>query len=158
KGGLTIHDQPIPWNADVVLVEALVRIPRPGDRRKADFQIRLPDLPPVAAEMLRRQETEDRYRLFFRLPTPRHSGTAEVLCRGQRMGQIILPVLSREEFLERLRLQMPTVFVRLENQSVACQTFVATRCRGLLASAVLTSPTSLVPLADLELKVEFRSE
>ena len=27
KAGLTLHDQPIPWNAEAVLVEALVRLP-----------------------------------------------------------------------------------------------------------------------------------
>ena len=31
-------------------------------------------------------------------------------------------------------------------------------CAGLLASAILTSPTSLVPLLDLDLQVEFRCE
>src|SRR5205823_4679618 len=41
---------------------------------------------------------------------------------------------------------------------VACQTFVSTQCKGLLASAVLTSPTSLVPLADMDFHVEFKSE
>jgi hypothetical protein len=53
---------------------------------------------------------------------------------------------------------MPTLCVRLGTQTVACQTFVSSQCRGLLASAVLTSPTSLVPLLDLELQVEFRCE
>ena len=28
KAGLTLHDQPIPWNAEAVLVEALLRLPR----------------------------------------------------------------------------------------------------------------------------------
>jgi hypothetical protein len=53
---------------------------------------------------------------------------------------------------------MPTLFVRLGNESVACQTFVSTQCRGLLASAVLASPTSLVPVLDLDLQVEFHCE
>src|SRR5438132_834433 len=46
----------------------------------------------------------------------------------------------------------------LGEESVACQTFVSTQCKGLLASAVLTSPTSLVPLADVDFHVDFRSE
>src|SRR5262249_40008416 len=70
KAGLTIHDQPIPWNADVVLVEALLRLPSGVKRRKADFQIHVPGLPSIPAETLRRQEGDDRYRLFFRIPTP----------------------------------------------------------------------------------------
>ena len=41
---------------------------------------------------------------------------------------------------------------------MACQTFVSTQCRGLSATAVLTSPTSLAPLVDLGLEVEFQAE
>jgi hypothetical protein len=158
KAGLTIHDQPIPWNADVVLVEALLCLPGGVARRKADFQIHVPGLPTIPAEALRRQEGDDRYRLFFRIPTPARAVTVEIYWRNQRLGQLALPFLSRDEFLDRLRLQMPTLFVRLDDHSVACQTFVSTQCKGLMASALLTSPTSLVPLVDLGLQVEFRSE
>jgi hypothetical protein len=158
KAGLTIHDQPIPWNADVVLVEALLRLPGAVARRKGDFQIHVPGLAPIPAETLRRQEGDDRYRLFFRIPTPAKPITVEVHWRNQRLGQLALPFLTRDEFLDRLRLQMPTLFVRLDDHSVACQTFVSTQCKGLMASALLTSPTSLAPLVDLGLQVEFRSE
>jgi hypothetical protein len=158
KAGLTIHDQPIPWNADIVLVEALLRLPGAVARRKSDFQLHLPGQPTVGAETLRRLENDDRYRLFFRVPTPPRTTTAEVMWRNQRLGHLTLPILTREEFVERLRLQMPTLFVRLEDNSVACQTFVSTQCKGLMASAVLCSPTSLVPLLDLGLQIEFRSE
>src|SRR5690242_3483556 len=64
KAGLTVHAQPIPWNAEVVLVEASVRPPS-GARRKADFLLRLPGRPPVPAESLRKPEGEDRYHVFF---------------------------------------------------------------------------------------------
>src|SRR5262249_23273972 len=79
---------------------------------------------------------------------------AELLYRDRALGQLTLPFLGRDEFLAGLRLEMPTLFVRLGNESVACQTFVSTQCRGLMAGAVLVSPTSLVPLLDLDL--EFR--
>jgi hypothetical protein len=158
KAGLTLHDQPIPWNAEAVLVEAQLRLPASVPRRKADFQLRVGPQEPLPAESLRRQEGEERYRVFFRVPTPAGSTTADLLWRTTSLGQLTLPILSRDEFISNLQLQMPTLFVRLADQSVACQTFVATQCRGLLASAVLTSPTSLVPLLDLGLQVEFRSE
>jgi hypothetical protein len=158
KAGLTLYDQPIPWNAEAVLVEALLRLPSPA-RRKADFQLRVGNRDLVPAESLRREEgAEDRYRLFFRFPPPAQSTSAEVLWRNHTLGQLTLPVLSCEEFLRHLRLQMPTLFVRIGDQSVACQTFVAMQCRGLLASALLSSPTSLVPLLDLGVQVELRSE
>jgi hypothetical protein len=136
----------------------LLRLPPSALRRKGDFQLRLGPQPPVAAETLRRDEDQDRYRVYFRLPAPPQSVTAELLWRGHPLGQLTLPVLSREEFLQNIQLQMPTLFVRLGDQSVACQTFVSTQCRGLTASAVISSPTSLVPLLDLGLQVEFRSE
>src|SRR3954453_405718 len=64
KAGLTLHDQPIPWNAETVVVEASLRLPPVVARRKADFQIHIPGQPPVAAESLRREEKDDRYHLF----------------------------------------------------------------------------------------------
>jgi hypothetical protein len=108
--------------------------------------------------VMRKEENEDRHRIFFRLSPPGQSVTVELLYRNYALGQLTLPVLSRDEFLKHVQLQMPTLFVRLGDQSVACQTFVATQCRGLLLSAVLSSPTSLVPLLDLGLHVEIRAE
>jgi hypothetical protein len=158
KAGLTLHDQPIPWNAEAVLVEALVQLRSSAVRRKADFQLRLPNQEPIASENLRRLEPDDNHRVVFRLPPPTATVEAELLWRNHVLGRLTLPVLSREEFIQGLRLHMPTLFVRLGEETVACQTFVSTQCRGLAASAVVTSPTSLAPLLDLELQVEFRSE
>jgi hypothetical protein len=159
KAGLTLDNQPVPWNAEAVLVEAVLRLPASTGRRKADFVLRLPEREPVPAESLRREDTpDDRCRLFFRLPVPDRSLTAELLWRNHPLGQVSLPILSREEFVQRLTLQMPTLSVSLGEQTVACQTFVATQCRGVVATALLTSPTSLAPVHDLGLQVEFRNE
>src|SRR5437868_12780591 len=68
KGGLALYDLPVPWNADAVVVEVLVRLP-PAARRKADFAVRLPGAEPVGPETMR-AESEDRHRLLFRLPVP----------------------------------------------------------------------------------------
>jgi hypothetical protein len=157
KAGLTLHEQPIPWNAEAVLVEALLRLP-PAARRKADFTLRLPGVEPVAADSLRREEADDRFRLTFRLPPPARTSFAEVFWHGRSLGSLTLPVLGAEEFLANLRLHMPTLFVRLAEQSVACTTFVSTQCRGMLTSALLRGATSLAPLTDLGLHVEFRCE
>jgi hypothetical protein len=156
KAGLTLYDQPIPWSAEAVLVEAAVRLSPSTPRRKSDFQLRLPGQELLPAESLRRQEGEELHRVLFRLPPPPGAITAELLWRNHVLGQVTLPVLSREEFLQKLRVQMPTLFVRLGDESVACQTFVSSQCKGILVSALLTSPTSLVPLLDLDLQVEFR--
>lgn len=158
KAGLTIPDQPIPWNAEAVVVEALLRLPAAAGRRKGDFFLRVPGYDLFPAEQLRRHEAEDRYRVTFRFPAPGASVTAELLYREHILGQVALPFLSREDFLQGIRLLMPTLCARIGAEAVACQTFVAAQCKGLLASAVLTSPTSLVPLLDLDPQVELRCE
>ncbi|MFL5243632.1 MAG: hypothetical protein ACJ8FY_16115 [Gemmataceae bacterium] len=159
KAGLIIHDQPIPWNAEAVLVEAALRLPSAAARRKSDYQLRLPFQDALPAEYLRRHDGDGFYHVSFRLSSPPPTTvTAELLYRGQVLGQLTLPRLGKDEFLEGLRLQMPTLYVRLGQDTVACQTFVSTQCKGLIASALLVSPTSLAPLIDLDLQVEFRSE
>lgn len=158
KAGLVVHEQPIPWNAESVLVEALVHLPHTNLRRKSDFQLRLDGSDPHPAEAIRRQEGDQRHRVTFRLPPPQSYASAEILWRDHVLGQLTLPVIGRDEFIQNLHVQMPTLSVRLAHETVACRTFVATQCQGLLVSAVLTSPTSLVPLLDLDLKVEFAAE
>lgn len=158
KAGLTLHDQPIPWNAEAVVVEARVRPKGSGLRRKTDFQLRLPNQDPIPSENLRRQETDDIHLITFRIPPITCTTSAELLWRNQVLYQLTLPYLSRDDFIQGLRLHMPTLFVRLGEETVACQTFVSSQCKGLLASVVVTSPTSLVPLLDLDFQVEFRSE
>ncbi len=157
KAGLTLHNQPIPWNAEAVLVEAQLRCGESA-RRKTDYGLRLAGQEPLPADSLRRDEADGRHRVFFRFPPPPRTTTAELVWRGYTLGQLTLPVIDAVTFVQGLRLQLPTLSVRLGEQSVACQTFVATQCKGLVASALLVSPTSLAPLADLGLRVEFRSE
>lgn len=154
---MTLHNQPIPWNAESVQVEAILAHLPPG-RNKSDFQLLLPGQEPIPSEGLRRPEGDDNHHLFFRLSPPAQTVTAELRWRTSTLAYLTLPMLSRDEFVNKLRIAMPTTFVRLGGQSVACQTFVATQCKGLMASAVLTSPTSLAPLRELGLQVEFRSE
>src|SRR5262249_57847172 len=96
--------------------------------------------------------------LFSRSPPRAATVTAELLWRGQFLSRLALPVLGRAEFVGGLRLQMPTLAVCLGEQTVACQTFVSTQCRGVIASALLSAANSLAPVADLNLHVEFRSE
>jgi hypothetical protein len=158
KGGLVIDGQPIPWNADAVVVECLARLPGAACRRKEDFLLRIPGREPVVVDALRRDEAQDRHRLFFRLPPPPESTNAEVVWRHHRLGELSLPVLQRGEFLQKLTLQHPTLSAHIGGNTVACQAVVAPQCRGLVATALLNSPTSLVALADLDLHVDFRAE
>jgi hypothetical protein len=156
KAGLTVYDQPIPWNAEAVLVAASLRTPLP--LAKSEFQLMLPDRPLLEAEGLHRAGGNDRWQLCFRLSPPLRTLTAQLVWRSTLLGRLTLPHLSCDEFLANLGVQLPTLFVRLGGQCIACQTFVPKQCRGLIASAVVASPTSLAPLADLGLRVEFHSE
>ena len=45
KGGLTLENQPVPWCAEAVVVEALLRLP-PAARRRGDFSLRVPGFEP----------------------------------------------------------------------------------------------------------------
>lgn len=158
KAGLTLHDQPIPWNAESVLVEASLRLPTAA-RRRTDFTLRWPEIAePFVAESLTKAENDDRHRLFFRLPVPTKTIEVELHWRSHRIAQLTLSFLSQDEFLRNLRLHLPTLTVRLGDRSICATSFVANQCRGMLASAVLRSPTSLVPLIDLGLHVRFRSD
>src|SRR5579871_1759330 len=94
KAGLTLHDQPIPWNAEVVKVEGAFRLPASVARRKADFQLKLPGQSIILPETLRRQDSEDSYRLVFRLPVPSRTIVAELYWRHHRFAQITLPYLT----------------------------------------------------------------
>jgi hypothetical protein len=140
------------------LVEATVRLPPAGPRRKNEFVLRIPGHVPILPESLRRDDGDDRHRLFFRFTPPCQSIGAELTYKDRVLGQLTLPALSREDFLRDIELHLPTLAVRMGEHSVACQTFVATQCRGLLASAIVCSQTSLAPLLDLDLHLELRSE
>ena len=156
KAGLALYDLPVPWNADAVVVEVLLKLP-PAARKKADFTLRFPGRDPVPAEVLR-PEPDDRHRLLFRLPVPGASTEGELLWKAKYLSRVPVPVLTAAEFVTGLRLTLPTVGVRLGAQTVAAQTFVASQCKGLVASCVLRSPTPLAPVADLGLKAVFRSD
>jgi hypothetical protein len=159
KAGLTLDHQPIPWNAEAVLVEANVRISGAGARHKEDFRLRLGSAGPTyAPELLRQEPGEPLARLFFRTPVPVQSTTAELTWRERTLGQVTLPVLSRDDFLRQLNVQMPTAHVRLGEQTIACQTFVSGQCQALTVTGLLTSPAGLVPIADLNLRLEIRRE
>ena len=155
KAGLIVRNEPIPWSADSVSVEALIRFPSTLARRKTDFQLRLPNHAPLTAVTLHRHPENDLFRLQFRLPPLKQTAMVELYWKSYLLSQAVLPVLTAEEFIHNLRVQSPTVFARLGDATVPCQAFIGTQCRGLSASGILMSPTSLAPLIDLDLAVEF---
>ncbi|MFO0863258.1 MAG: hypothetical protein U0744_01115 [Gemmataceae bacterium] len=156
KAGLTIDDQPIPWCAESVIVEALVRVGAITPRTRLEFSLKLTSAVPIPPEVVRPDETPGLARLFFRLPPPQASTTAELQWKqGKRsLGQTTLPVVTRDEFVSRLQIQHATVQTLLSGATAACRTLVSSQARGLIASSVWSSPTSLVPLVDLHPAIE----
>ena len=158
KAGLILHDSVIPWNADAVLIEAALHLPNSA-RRKTDFTIRLPDRTPAQAESLRPEDGGERHRVFFRFAPPDQTVDAELFWRERRMGVMPLNMMTAAQFVDGLRIEMPTIVARIGKQNVPCQTVVAAQCRGWQACAVVASRTgSLAPLVDLGVSVQFRSE
>ncbi len=128
-------------------------------RIKADFTIRIAGAEAIVAESLRSVDSQpDRFHVVYRVPPLLAPTVVEVRWRDRTLGQLTIPVVTRDAYIDNLRLQMPLVFARLGDETVACQTFVSTQCKGLYATGMLTSPTCLAPLPDLDLAVEFRNE
>jgi hypothetical protein len=71
------------------------------------------------------------------------------------LAELTLPFLSAEEFLRNVRLEEATVLARLSRGLVPCQVVVASQLQRLVACGLLASPTSLLPLLDLGVAVEF---
>src|SRR6188768_3431435 len=76
KAGLILQNQPIPWGAEAVIVEALLRRTTTA-RKKTDYTLRLPGYDPIPAESIRSDDSSDRFRVFFRFPPPEASTVGE---------------------------------------------------------------------------------
>lgn len=156
KAGIVVRNEPIPWNADAVLVEVLVRFPNGAVRRKSDFSLRSSALDAVVpASSLQRRGAEDCFVVLFRFCPIRELSSVEVLWRDRPVVRTAVPTVSPTEFLAGLRIEQPTTFARLGDYTVPCRAIPIKQCTGLLAAALLQSSTSLLPLADLDLHVEF---
>ncbi len=152
--GITVPDQPIPWSADLVRVEALVELDGTPPWRPGDFTLLLPDslpIPVIAAE----EVEPGTFRFSFTFPPPGRPTRAQLCRRGRVLEELTLPFLSADEFLHNVRLEDATVLARLSRGLVPCQVVVASQLQRLVACGFLASPTSLLPLLDLGVAVEF---
>src|SRR4051794_13865512 len=96
KAGLVLHDQPIPWNAEAVLVEANLHLPSAHLRQANDYLLHVPGRDPIRADAVHPQGADQRYSIGFRLPPPAQTLTVTLLWRNRELGQLELPTLSRE--------------------------------------------------------------
>jgi hypothetical protein len=149
-------ETPVPWLADAVVVEIVLRLP-PTARRKSDYALQFPESPPMIAESVR-PEGDERHRITFHFPVPDQPTVGELLWKHQPVAPIQLPVLTAEAFLNGLSFTNSTIGVRFGAQAVPARTCVVDGCKGFVASAMIRSATPLNPLADLGLTAEFRNE
>lgn len=156
KAGLLVRNEPVAWNADAILVDVLIRFPSNVARRKTDFALRQPGQASLAAVTLHRHVEQDVFLLQFRMAPLRQTTPIELYWRSYLLGQAIIPLLTPDKFIDGVRVQHATTFVRLGNATVPCQAFVGSQGKGLLACGLITSPTSLAPLLDLDLAVTFK--
>lgn len=152
KAGVVVRQEPVPWNADHLRVEALLRVPVGILRRKTDFSLHC-DGQIVGPELLQ-VENGNVCRLGFSLEPPRRTSVVELRWREQSIGQAVAPILREEDFFDHLHLTQPTVAVQLAGQMTACEAYLSSQGKVLLAGGVLSSPTSLAPLAGQELRIE----
>jgi hypothetical protein len=167
RGGHAVHvrydaagrshaELPVPWSADAVVVEVVLRLPHAA-RRKTDLTLRFPGISPIVAESVR-PDANDRHRVTFRFPVPRLTVVGEFQWKQRPVAPVGVPVLTADAFLGGFAVGTPTLAVRLGGQAVAARVFAAEGSRGLVASAVLRSPHRLGPVADLNPVVVFRNE
>ena len=154
KAGLLFDVMPIPWNADAVVVEANLRASS-APRVKSEFTLRLSTGTEIIDAELLRQDKK-MMRVFFRIPIPPATCTAQVFWREHELGHVDVPMTTAIEFTQGLTLHLPALHVNLNGFTVACQTFVSTQCQSLCAVAQLTSVGPLAPIVDLDLHVEVR--
>ena len=155
KAGLILDSLPIPWNADAVIVEANVRLPANEPRAKQDFTLRTAaDAPAVSAELITQESKQTPIRVFFRFCVPVQTCTAQVLWREHPLGQVEVPIISSAAFLQGFSIEKPTLHVALGNRTVACQSFVNTQAKTVLASALVRGVGPLAAALELDLRVQ----
>jgi hypothetical protein len=156
KAGLILDALPIPWNADAVIVEANVRLPKDTPRDKQDFSLRWSDADAgTAAELIMAGSAKTPTRVFFRVRKPTELATAKVYWRESLLGQVDVPVTSRADAVDNIAMDLPTLHVTLGGKTVACNAFVSGQAKHVFASAVLRSPTPLAAIDGLDLRVTF---
>jgi hypothetical protein len=154
KAGLRVDDEPVPWNADAVHVEATVVCPGGGPEPLADFTLQTPGCESIKATGCLPTAEEDVYQVFFRFAPLAAPATLQVCWRSVVLGRLLLPIRSFLDVLKSVRLEGPTIFARLGPHRVACRTLVEGQGQEVTACGMLQSVGSLLPLVEWGVVVE----
>ncbi|MDY3551657.1 hypothetical protein R5W24_000736 [Gemmata sp. JC717] len=152
RAGATRWESPVPWTADAVALDVGFRGPLRA-RHKSEFALRTPSATFPADTI--RPGGDDRFHVTFRFPVPPDSVSADLLWRGRVVETLLVPVLAPTQFLTGLTLTDATVAVRFGGTTAPASAIGRDRYDGLVAVALLRSPTALAPLAELGLRVAF---
>ncbi|HZZ81158.1 MAG TPA: hypothetical protein VFE62_21830 [Gemmataceae bacterium] len=153
KAGLVLDALPIPWNADAAIVEANVNPPVSVALEKQQFSLKLGDRSTIA-EVILRPKTKGPARVFFRVPVPARSCSAEVSWRDHLLGKVEIPIIARDDFVRGVALRLASAHIGIKGGRTApCLAFVSGQAQTLAANAVVETPGPLAPLADLDLHV-----
>ena len=137
KSGMVLHNQPIPWNAEAVLVEAILRLRLPHVERP--ISPCHPGREPVIAESLRKDEASISIGSFSAWPTGNFR-EGRTLLASSSPGRTGTAGLDPGRLRARSQVQLQTTFVHLGRQSVAAGAFVSTQCKGVHGPAIVRSP------------------
>lgn len=153
KAGHRVFEESIPWNAESVLLEALVWVPRGEERLLHDFTLYPPSEVPQRITSIR-SLGGDMFLLSVALP-PLAAPTLVKLCwQIHTLARTTLPYQSADDFLDGVSLQSPATMAYLAGRYVPCRALVAGQCRTLLACGLLRAPGSLLPASNFDLSVE----
>ncbi len=154
KSGLILDALPVPASADVVIVEANIKIAK-VKLEKHDFVLQAEgDTEPTTAEVIVRDNARTSARIYFRIPTPKRSVRVAIRWREHSLGEITIPIQAAGDFLKGCTLRHACLHAKVKETTVACKTIVQGQCQSLSASAVIVSPGSLASLADYDLHLQ----
>jgi hypothetical protein len=154
KAGIRIGEEPVPWNADDIFVHAQISLPPFVDWCKSDFELRAPGWRSQTAISVEKKQEDDLFDVCFRCPSLQGPVLAVLLCQGTRLGRIRLPFLSADNFLSGLRIDAATVVASLRDSEIPCQSLADGQSHHMIATGILCSPTSLLPLIGFEIVAE----
>ena len=161
KAGYVVYDEPIPWNAEAVLVEFLIQDPGSAIVHGNDYCLRgkdsgvsAPREVPVKTVSCHSQARKNSFCLHFRLGPLLSNMSLQLTWRGRFLGKITLPYLSPKAFFRELAIESPSTMAQIGEHEVICRTVVAGQCHHLTACCFLKSSTSLLPLIDWDLALE----
>jgi hypothetical protein len=152
---MRIGDEAVPWNASAVVVHARISLPPSLAWDNSDFSLEAAGLSPLSASSIEPSEEEDVFNVRFRCSAFQKPLLVTALCKGRILGQLNIPFLTADAFLQSLHIESATVFASLDSHEIACKIVVEGQSSPLTATAILRSPHSLLPLVDFEIAAEF---